>query len=405
MPISKTQDCLNTLCQYPDRRLGSQANQAATRWLAQRFRGLDWDLSTQDFDCMDWVGRSASLDVAGRNFSIYASPYTLPVDAAAELVCASTLEALENLDCTDRILLLHGPIAHEPLMPKDYPFYFPESHQQLITLLERKSPVAILTATGRHPDLAGAVYPFPMIEDGNFNLPSAYLTDVLGSELEQLQGSLAHLTLDVERVPSTGSNLIASKAGGASPKRIVICAHLDTKMGTPGALDNAAGVCTLLLIAQKLHAYKRGLGVDLVVFNGEDYYGANGEQAYLNAMQDSLSDILLAINLDAAGYFDGHTSYSFYGCSDRLTQNVETVLSKHDELALGESWHQSDHMIFAQNGVPAMAITSQKFAHLSATITHTPDDKPELVDGDKLESIADALVALVEQINRSTARE
>jgi hypothetical protein len=56
-------------------------------------------------------------------------------------------------------------------------------------------------------------------------------------------------------------------------------------------------------------------------------------------------------------------------------------------------------MVFAQNGMPAMAITSQKFSELAALITHTADDKHELVDGDKLEALAEALVALVEQFN------
>ena len=32
----------------------------------------------------------------------------------------------------------------------------------------------------------------------------------------------------------------------------VLCAHIDSKLNTPGALDNAAGVVTLLLLAELL---------------------------------------------------------------------------------------------------------------------------------------------------------
>jgi aminopeptidase YwaD len=353
---------------------------------------------------MDWMCRSASLEVAGRSFKIHASPYTLPVNATAELVCAPTLEALKSLDCDGQILLLLGPIAHEPLMPKDYPFFFPEEHQIIISLLEEKRPSAILTATGRHPQLAGGVYPFPMIEDGNFNIPSAYLTDELGRDLARLQGNPAHLVLDVERVPSYGANLIASKPGHTGSGKLVICAHLDTKIATPGALDNAGGVCTLLSTAHKLNSYQDRLGVDLVFFNGEDYFGANGEQAFLKSIQGSKKDILLALNLDAAGYFEGSTAYSFYGCPDDLVEDVHSAFANHPELVAGEAWYQSDHMIFAQNEVPAMAITSEQFAYLTASITHTALDKPELVDVEKLRATADALVGLVEYLSQQTPK-
>jgi aminopeptidase YwaD len=399
MPVVTTSLALKLLCQFPDRRLGSESNQAATRWVSKQFNDLGWRVIQQGFECMDWISSTATLTVAERAFEIHASPYSLSVDTTAELVIATTVEALEVLDCGNKILLLRGPIAQEPLMPKDYPFFFPEEHEQLISLLEAKAPAAILSATGRHPELAGGVYPFPMFEDGNFNIPSAYLKDTLGVELAKREGSLAHLFLDAKRIPSRGANVIASKTGRAEPGRIVICAHLDTKRATPGALDNAGGVCVLLSAAQKLSNYTGDLGVEMVVFNGEDYYGANGELAYLNSIQDSKDDIFLAINLDAAGYIEGSTAYSFYGCDDGIRETVDAVFGRHPELVPGESWYQSDHMVFAQNGMQAMAITSQKFSELAALITHTADDKHELVDGDKLEALAEALVALVEQFN------
>jgi aminopeptidase YwaD len=57
----------------------------------------------------------------------------------------------------------------------------------------------------------------------------------------------------------------------------------------------------------------------------------------------------------------------------------------------GEPWYQSDHSIFIQNQVPAMAITSDRFMELSTDITHTAKDHPDLVDLTKLAKIALAL--------------
>jgi aminopeptidase YwaD len=244
-----------------------------------------------------------------------------------------------------------------------------------------------------------------MIEDGDFDIPSAYLTDNLGLELAKLQSRQGHLVLDVERIPSSGANVIASKSGQHGSKKIIVCAHLDTKINTPGAIDNAAGVGVLLLLAEKLRAYSDRLGIDLVVFNGEDYYGANGERAYLETLRQHQNETLLAVNIDAAGYLEGSTSYSLYECSETMVSITTRAFSTHPEMVQGDPWYQSDHMVFVQNGVAAMAITSERFHELTANITHTLADQPQLVDGAKLEAIADALVDLIDHLNQADLKE
>ena len=59
--------------------------------------------------------------------------------------------------------------------------------------------------------------------------------------------------------------------------------------------------------------------------------------------------------------------------------------------------YQGDHMIFAQNGKAAIAITAERFPELMATATHTPRDTPEIVDCDKLVEIAGALHSFITQ--------
>ena len=98
----------------------------------------------------------------------------------------------------------------------------------------------------------------------------------------------------------------------------MIRAHIDAKEDTPGALDNAAGVIVLLLLAELLKDYDGELGIELVPFNGEDHYSAAGEIAYLKANEGKLNEILLNINIDAAGYRQKKNAYSLYECSDEL---------------------------------------------------------------------------------------
>ena len=282
-------------------------------------------------------------------------------------------------------------------MPKNFPFYNPVEHQRIIHLLEARQPLAVLTATGRNPELAGGVYPFPLIEDGDFDTPSAYMTAEEGLCLASHAGELVALDSRAWRIPAKGCNVIARRGGGAG-RRVVFSAHIDAKLGTPGALDNAAGVSVLLLLAELLQGYRGRTGVELLAFNGEDYYAAPGEIHYLHSQQGKLGNILLNINLDAVGYRQGESAYSLYGCPDDLSGVLRRSLSSHSGLVEGEPWYQGDHMVFVQNGVPALAITSERFVELSATITHTAKDLPELVDPAILAGIARALSGLLNDL-------
>jgi aminopeptidase YwaD len=64
---------------------------------------------------------------------------------------------------------------------------------------------------------------------------------------------------------------------------MVVLAHIDAKAGSPGALDNAAGVVVLLLLAELLAGDTLPSSIELVAINGEDYYSNPGEQLFLGA--------------------------------------------------------------------------------------------------------------------------
>ena len=279
-------------------------------------QSLGFAVDSPAFDCIYWMTEGARLTAGGESFQVFASPYSPGCQVTgASLVAAHNLDELESVAAQGKLLLLHGELAREQLMPKNFPFYNPEEHQRIYRLLEQKKPLAILAATERNPELAGAQYPFPLIEDGDFDIPSVYLTAEEGERLLQHAGSPVSLASASQRIPATGCNVIAVKNPSAA-RRVVLTAHIDAKQGTPGALDNAAGVVTLLLLAELLHDYSGTLGVEIVAVNGEDYYAAPGEIQYLQRNQGKMGDILLNINLDGVGYIRGTTAYSLYECPD-----------------------------------------------------------------------------------------
>jgi aminopeptidase YwaD len=332
-------------------------------------------------------------------FEAFISPYSLACDVSAELAVAATIDELERVDAQAKLLLLRGEIAKEQLMPKNFVFYNPEEHQRIYNLLEAKQPAAVITATSRNPEAVGAIYPFPMIEDGDFDIPAAYMTDIEGEKLAAFAGKTASLKMDSQRILSTGENVVARK-GSYSDHKVVVCAHIDSKEDTPGALDNASGISILMLLAELLQDYDRRLGIEIVALNGEEYYCVPGQMQYLNLAEGTYQKIILAINLDDIGYFKDRSAFSLYGVPEKLAELIRSVYRRKADFFEGPAWYQSDHGIFIANNIPAMAVTEESFKDLLAEITHSEKDTPDIVDPSKLAANAEALYELILEIDK-----
>jgi len=393
--LRKIQSYLEKLCvTIPNRHVGSVGNRAATDFFARTIVSFGFETECPEFDCIEWECSDVYLRAGNDSFNAFVGPYSLSCKKTALLVEASTLAELESIDVSGKILLLSGDLAKEQLTPKNYPFYIPTTYPQLITLLEKKHPVAIIAATSKNHELAGSWYPFPLIEDGDFDIPSIYMTDVEGERLRHYCGTEITLNFESSRIPAQGCNVIARKGSDLS-KRLVFCAHIDTKKGTPGALDNATGVAVLLALAELLTDYAGSSCVEIVALNGEDYYAASGQAQYIQLNKTTFETILLAFNMDLAGYYNSPTAYSLYDCSEATASQLHQILGRQHNLVEGISWYQSDHSIFIQNNRPAVAITSENFMELSATITHTQKDVLALVDSQKIANIAYTLKDVV----------
>ncbi len=437
--LTRANHYLNELCvMIPTRQLGSRGNQQAADYVARLLAESGFSVETPSFDCFDWYDGAVTLAIDGQAFEAFASSYSLGCQVLAPLAVATTISELENVDAGGKVLLLYGELAKEQLMPKNFQFYNPPEHQMIYQLLESKLPAAVLTATGSNPELAGAVSPFPMIEDGDFNIPSVYLTGETGLRIAELSGKMASLSSPAQRIPSIGWNVIGRKGGpkgvngngnghsteyatgatslehagataipgprrnGYIPRqRLVFTAHIDSKLGTPGALDNAVGVVSLLLLAELLKDYAGPLEIELVAINGEDYYSNPGEMQYLQSNSGLLDEILLAVNIDGVAFHQGSSAWSAYDLPPELATVARQAFSSQPGMIQGEPWYQGDHMLFVMNQRPAIAITSEQVWQIVSTIAHTDKDLPELVDPTHLVHLAHALKELVALVSAS----
>jgi aminopeptidase YwaD len=391
--------------ELPSRAVGTAGNEAAVGFFAQTSAAHGWAVETPAFDCLAWSAQGAALAVGGQPFAVHPGPYSPAARVAGPLRFAETVEALEALGgggAAGQVLLLRGPLAAEPLMPRNFPFYRPDEHQRIYRALDASGAPAVVTASAPNPAMAGALYPYPMFEDGDFDLPSAYLTAEAGEQLAALAGQPAVLEVQAERRPAHGRNAVA-RLGSPGAAQVVVIAHIDAKPGTPGALDNASGVVVLLLLGQLLAAApKGGPRVELVAMNGEDNYAAPGEQLYLRHNPDGFARMALGINLDGLGYREGRTAYSLYNCLPALETAIKTAFAPYAGLAPGDPWYQGDHMLWLQAGRPALALTSDAAPELMREIIHTSADLPDLVAPEKLVEAAQALRALITSIPGTT---
>jgi len=389
----KSMSYLKTLCEdIKDRSVGSAGNKQATDFFNKEISSFGWKSEVSELNVLDWEDGGATLQAEDINFKVSVSPYSLGCNVKEELTSISNIEELERADINGKLVLLYGEIAKEQLMPKNFVFYNPEEHQRIIALLEHKKPAAIISATGRNAALAGGVYPFPLIEDGDFDIPSVYMTEEEGRKLLPYTGKSVQLSSHSRRIPTNAYNIIARKGKNAT-ERIVITAHIDAKKGTPGAIDNATGIIVLLLVAEMLEDYAGDKMLEIVALNGEDYYAVPGQMDYIYKNQNKFNEIILNINIDGVGYIEGKSTFSPFGLSENMKEKVNKILIRYNGITEGIQWPQGDHSIFVQQGCPAIAVSSKWFIDNmdSQTITHTPKDNVGIVDCHKVVEIAEAL--------------
>ncbi len=377
--VTRTCERLDALClTHPDRHVGGEGVRAANELFAADVAAAGFDVERIAFDCVDWECSAAALRADGREIPLHVGPYSPPFAGSATLVAVANVEELEALEAPGSILLLHGAIAAEQLTPRHYPFYQMPEHQRILRAIDAAAPAAVIAATDTTP-MAAALRPFPLLEDADAGFPSAYLLHTEGDTLLRYAGMTVDLEIDSRQIQAASEQLIARRAG-RSGRRVIVAAHIDSRHGTPGALDNATGVAALLALADLLAKSVPAHTVELVPFNGEDNFAAYGEVAFLARHEEALADVALAINIDAAGRAGDTTALSFYGCPDPLRAAVLAAATRHERVAEGPEWPMSDHMVFSMRGVPAVALTSSGLYEISAEVAHTSADTPDLAD-------------------------
>ena len=206
----------------------------------------------------------------------------------------------------------------------------------------------------------------------------------------------------------------------AASQRILLTAHWDSRPVSerasvpfartdplPGANDGASGVAVLLALADDLARTPPGIGVDILLTDGEDW----GHDPETFATEDMLlgarqfaathSDYrpLFGILLDMVGERDARFTQEQNSLA-LAPEVVRRVWDTAEELGYEEFFVEEvgpavndDHVVLNQAGIRTIDIIDFDYPYW-----HTPEDTPDKVDARTLGAVGDVLLALIRRL-------
>ncbi len=371
------------------RPIGSSANHAAADYISGVFKQSGLFLEKQNISCPDWVEERTSLALGGEPLEASANTFSPSCDLSAATTPACTLAELESAQIPGRILVFYGDLAQTELATKGG-IYVSERDRRIIQLLEERRPAGIITI---NPTLHAR---WRLIEDFDLDIPSVTVSAYSGLKLLKNPGAIVQMKIAAHRSPSHSANVVG-RLMGEIPERIVLCAHYDTKVDTPGAYDNAAGVGVLLALAELLSQSRHRHTLEWVAFTGEEGAGL-GDMEYARSARGTgwgFEQATAAFNFDGVGPFTGTTTVACFAASQAFEAFLDKKLQSYPGVLKVDPWPSSDHYIFYSNGTPSIAFTSKGIRD----VYHTSSDTFEWISGEKLAEAPRLALDLIEKLD------
>lgn len=313
-----------------------------------------------------------------------------------------------------------------------------------VELFRFRSVVAI-------PELAAAVSVQPLPENvmtpANLELHVRMLAETIGErntfQPKALEQSAAYIETSLQGLypepiretfeanKKQVANLVFAKSGSdASLPTILIGAHYDSAIGTPGADDNASGVAGLIELARYFAKRPTRHPLRFVAFVNEEppYFGSHLMGSYVHAQKasDRKEKIALMVALEMIGYFrdDAKQDYpspvlhllyprtgNFIGIvgnepSRRVTETFAGLMKKVSKvdvqmLVAPESMDGvdlSDHRSFWERGYPSLMVTDTAF--FRNPNYHSAKDLPKTLNYAAMSNVVLALAAAIEAFDQ-----
>ncbi|MBD3401557.1 M28 family peptidase, partial [candidate division GN15 bacterium] len=176
-------------------------------------------------------------------------------------------------------------------------------------------------------------------------------------------------------------NVVAYKPGSVYPDHhIVVGAHRDAVMYSPGADDNGSGTVAVMEIARALAGVETEITIVFVLFDAEEF-GLYGSWEYAARAYANRDNIVCMLNMDMIGYLENDHETTVYHGPDLTIPNLYNELA--DSLTsitghLAGTSAYSDHYPFQQLGWPVVFVIEWEFS----SVYHTYRDSTSYINYD-----------------------
>jgi Zn-dependent M28 family amino/carboxypeptidase len=225
------------------------------------------------------------------------------------------------------------------------------------------------------------------------------------------------------------ANLEVSRYGKEQPSEIILIgAHYDSVVGSPGANDNGSGVAALLELSSTISGWLPGRTVRFVAFVNEEpaFFQTSqmGSRVYAHTAWERSDDICAMISLETIGYYSNKRGSQhfpplfnlFYPSrgnfiifvsnlrSRALLRRAVAAFRAYSDFPAegvaafgalpGVGW--SDHSSFWRRGYRALMVTDT--APYRYPYYHTAQDTPDRVNYEALARVTEGLLGVVARI-------
>jgi glutaminyl-peptide cyclotransferase len=242
------------------------------------------------------------------------------------------------------------------------------------------------------------------------------ITTMRGLADEVRLQEFSHIGYNGEKLPLT--NIIASFRPAAT-SRVLLCAHWDTRPRAEhdedrsrrdepilGANDGASGVAVLLEIATLMKSLPPAIGVDLVLFDGEDYGKESDHARYLLGSRHYAANLAggpvprFGILLDMVG--DTFLDLPREGFSVRYAPDVvDLVWNTAARLGIRQFTNEpgeeilDDHIPLNEAGIKTIDIIDFNYPDPTNRFWHSHKDVPQNCSAESLEAVGTVLLHVV----------
>jgi aminopeptidase YwaD len=374
---------------------GTETERKASEYIASVLEEYGLDTAVERFTIPSYITKGAKLKIVESEQGIDCVPLTYSASTPfggleRPLVCVGdgSEAEYEGKDVSDKIVLVRQP-AKDRI----------HTYKKIVATAAALGSAGAIIYSREGPPCNYSLAPGELPLIPTVSISSTEGQNILLKLLE-IGEVKVHLTINVEENGLESCNVIGTLQGNAQKEdMVVLCAHIDSVIGSPGANDNGTGVAAVLEIAQASIKVQLEKTMKFLFFGAEEPHPyCLGSRYYVKKHKSDMAKIKAVLNLDEIGVgtridnrfclkthyysrlYDGEDTKTEKWLSDLILSIGRKLQYKVYEI---ETPGISDNVPFSWEGVPAVL-----FRWMDDALAHTPEDRSINVDSEKVKKVA-----------------